>query len=295
MMKLSMSTNAYVRFSAAEAVRRIAAAGYQGVEILADAPHLYPYSLSHSELVSVERVLTSTGLEVANLNANTAVGFYGREFWEPLFEPSLANPDPVMRQWRVDYTRQCLDMAASLGCEHVSITSGRAVPGTPPERGLQFLCESLEKLLPHAERKGIRLGIEYEPGLLVENLWELRAVLDQFQSPFLGANLDLGHSHVLGEEPEEVLSTLSEKIFHVHLEDIRGRKHYHLIPGTGDMDLLDLIRMLRRRGFEGFLTLELYTYPHRADDAAREGLAYMLSILESSSDEANEKKPLMAP
>ena len=37
-MKLAFSTNAYTRFSLAEAIRDIGAAGFAGVEILADVP-----------------------------------------------------------------------------------------------------------------------------------------------------------------------------------------------------------------------------------------------------------------
>ena len=92
-MKLSFSTNAFVRYSVFEAVEQIAAIGYEGIELLADAPHLYADSVTSSDLNRLKNLLDRTGLIVANVNANTAVGYYGRQFWEPLFEPSLANPD----------------------------------------------------------------------------------------------------------------------------------------------------------------------------------------------------------
>lgn len=283
MMKLSFSTNAYVRFSVFEAVEHIAAIGYEGIEILADFPHLYPYSISRTDLVTLKRTLKRTGLMAANINANTAMGFYGRDFWEPLFEPSIANPDPFMRKWRVDYTRQCMDMAAALGCRHVSITSGRAVPGTPPEKGMEFLKASLEEILTYAEKRGVHIGMEYEPGLLIENFEELESLLNHYQSPYLGVNLDLGHSFVLGENPDKVIRCLSGKIFHVHLEDIRFSKHYHLIPGTGDMDIPHTLGLLSNHGFSGYVTIELYTYPHRPDEAAREAIQYMKTIMNEHS------------
>ncbi len=102
-MRLAFSTNAFVRFSVTEAIERISEIGYEGVEILADVPHLYPFSVSESELKELAAVLDRCGIRVANLNANTAMGYYGRTFWEPLFEPSLANPDRAARKWRIDY------------------------------------------------------------------------------------------------------------------------------------------------------------------------------------------------
>ena len=45
-MKLAFSTNAYTRFPLIEALRGIKAAGFAGVEILADAPHAYPDAMT---------------------------------------------------------------------------------------------------------------------------------------------------------------------------------------------------------------------------------------------------------
>ncbi len=101
-------------------------------------------------------------------------------------------------------------------------------------------------------------------------------------SPYLGANLDLGHSHVLGETPEKVISGLSSRIFHVHVEDIQGGKHYHLIPGRGDIDFNRLFTSLDRCGYSGFATVELYTYPHRPEEAAQQALDYLEGLLKGS-------------
>jgi fructoselysine 3-epimerase len=279
-MRLAFSTNAYVKFSLFEAVERIAAMGYEGVEILADAPHLYPYSVSDAELNRLAQLLARSGLQVANLNANTAMGYYGRTFWEPLFEPSLANPDPSARQWRIDYSKRCIDLAEVLGSPNVSLTSGRITPGCAPAEALGLLRESLEMVLEYAERAGIGIGMEYEPGLLVERYEELKAVLDEIPSSFFGANLDLGHSHVLGEDPETIIAGLSSKIFHIHIEDIQHRKHHHLIPGLGEMDFKKLFKILEENSYEGFATVELYSYPHEPDEAARQAFRYLQYVKE---------------
>jgi protein FrlC len=279
-MKLSFSTNAFVKYSVAEAVERIAVIGYTGVELLADAPHLYADSVTSSDLNQLRDIIDRTGLTVANINANTAVGYYARKFWEPLFEPSLANPDRELRKWRIAYSKKCIDMAASLDTPCVSLTSGRLVPGVSPDQSMSFLRESLEELLEYAEKRSIRIGIEYEPGLLIERCEELSELIREMKSSYLGANLDLGHSHVLGENPAKVVDTLSPRIFHIHIEDIKDRKHYHLIPGTGDMDFVKLFRILDDHNYEGFATVELYTYPHQPEAAAGQALSYLQNILD---------------
>jgi sugar phosphate isomerase/epimerase len=282
-MRLSFSTNAFVRRSIVEAVECIAAIGYPGVELLADRPHLYADSVSESDLKKLASVVDRTRLEVANINANTAVGYYGREFWEPLFEPSIANPDAELRRWRINYSKKCIEMAHMLNARCVSLTSGKLVPGTPPEKSRSLLIASLEELVTYAEKKGILIGIEYEPGLIVECCEELAELLDRIDSQYLGANLDLGHSHVLKEDPRAVLRTLGKRVFHVHIEDIRAQKHYHLIPGTGDMDFPDLFAGLQSIGYTGFVTVELYTYPQEPETAAKEAFRHLYPILDRSA------------
>lgn len=284
-MKLSFSTNAFVRFSIFEAIEHIASAGYDGVELLADTPHLYPPDVIPSDVRKLKSILRRTGISVCNVNANTAAGYYGRAFWEPLFEPSLANPETSERRWRIEYTKRCIEIAADLGSPNVSITSGRMVPGTDPMESMTFLKDSLSELIPFAENHGVRLGIEYEPGLLIECCEELRALLTEMRSPWLGANLDIGHSHVLGEDPEEVISSLGTAVFHIHLEDIRSRKHYHLIPGTGNLDFKRIFDLFAQHGIDGFATVELYTYPHAPNEAAARSLSYLRSLLQSDHKE----------
>ncbi|MGC8660131.1 MAG: sugar phosphate isomerase/epimerase family protein [Desulfomonilaceae bacterium] len=274
-VRLSFSCNAFVRYPVSEALKKIAEIGYEGVELLADAPHLYADSLSVADLENLCSVIEKTGLKVANVNANTAMGYYGRDFWEPLFEPSLANPDHDLRQWRLNYSMKCVDLAAFVGSPCVSVTSGRCVAGVQPTSSMALLKKSLAELADYAEKKSVCIGIEYEPGLLVECYDELAQLLEEIKSPSLGANLDLGHSHVLGEDPRKVISSLAGKLFHVHIEDIRGRKHYHLIPGTGDMNFGELLLALKDNHYKGFVTVELYTYTDQPTEAARQSFEFL--------------------
>ena len=276
-MKLSFSTNAFVRFSVTEAIEIIARAGYSGVEILADVPHLYPFATTGSDLAQIAACLDKNRVFAANINANNAVGYYGAKFWEPLFEPSLANPEPDARKWRIEFTKKCIDMAGFLACGNVSVTSGRMVPGVRPEKSLALLKLSLLEIVEYASGKDVRVGLEYEPGLLVERADELETLIREIGSGNFGANLDLGHSYLAGESPVEVARRLGSSIFHIHLEDIGGRKHYHLVPGEGDMDFQAIFLALDSIGYEGFVTVELYTCPENPEQAARQAIDYLNS------------------
>lgn len=277
-MKLSFSTNAFVRFSVPEAIEIIARAGYSGVEILADVPHLYPFSTTGAELAEIVSSLEKNQVLAANINANTAVGYYGAKFWEPLFEPSLANPDEDERKWRVEFTKKCIDMARFLSCRNVSVTSGRMVPGVRPRKSLALLRQSLLEIVEYAAVKNVRVGMEYEPGLLIERAEELAGLILEIGAENFGANLDLGHSRLAGEVSSQVTEMLASRIFHIHLEDISNRKHYHLIPGEGDIDFEDIFRALSAIDYDGFVTVELYTYPENPAQAAEKAFDYLIHL-----------------
>ena len=69
MMKLAFSTNAYLNHTFADAVARIAAIGYRGVEIMADVPHAWPAYLLPEQKQAIRDALAGHHLAVSNVTA----------------------------------------------------------------------------------------------------------------------------------------------------------------------------------------------------------------------------------
>lgn len=274
-MKLAFSTNAFGRHSLSYAIETIAAAGYAGVEILADKPHFYPDHLDAAEAHAVRRLLDRTGLGISNINANCTFGYWKDAPPEPFFEPSLISPEKKLRDDRIAMIGNVLRFAHAVGADNISITSGKALPTMPPDKAVAQLHESLKPVLDLAHQLNIKVGIECEPMLFIEYATELRGLIDDVGSALLGANLDLGHSVVIGEDIPATVQLLTGRIWNCHMEDLLGRKHYHLIPGTGTMDWAGIKAALQAAAYDRFLTVELYTYPDRPGEAARESVAFL--------------------
>jgi sugar phosphate isomerase/epimerase len=277
-VRLAYSTNAYTRFALDEAIERIAQLGFAGVEILCDAPHWFPGRTAQADAQRLAERLAALGLGVSSLNVNTANGYFAPLPPETVFEPSLSSRDPERRRWRLDYSIAALQLAQAVGAPCISVTSGRPDSGGTPEAGLSLFVDSLLRLCEAAEPLGVRVGVEYEPGLLVERARELVEIIDRVGSACLGANLDIGHSWLDGEEPEEAVSLLAGRIWNVHVEDIAGRKHFHLIPGEGELPFARYRAALDRSGYAGFYTVELYTYPEMPDEAGRRALKALREV-----------------
>jgi len=278
-MKLAYSTNAYTRTDLASALRSIAKTGYDAAEILCDHPHWLSHRVSEDEVAAIRRLLDRTGLAVSNLNANTANGYFDPRPPENVFEPSLSSSNETWRTWRIAYSIKTLQLAKQLGARCISVTSGQPASGGDPQTGIDILVDSLKRICEQADRLGLRVGIEYEPGLLVERASELAEVIDRVGAPCLGANFDIGHSYLCGETAQQAVSLLRGRIWNVHVEDILARKHYHRIPGEGDLPFADYFHALQDSGYDGYLTVELYTCAHQPEEAGKRSLAYLNGLL----------------
>jgi protein FrlC len=268
-MQLAFSTNAFTRFTLEEALRDIQAAGFAGAEILADRPHAYPGDVSPEMITKIRGQLASLNLAVSNVNANCTFGYWNDAPAEPYFEPSLISPYPDHRSDRVMLIGKTMELAVGIGAKNISITSGRMLAGVPPQVAHAQFEESILGVLKLADRYNINVGIECEPGLFIEYVDELRQWIDRIGHPRLGANLDIGHSQVIGESIPHAIELLGDRIWNIHVEDIPGRKHYHLIPGEGTIDWPEVRAALERIGYHRFLTVELYTHTADPQSAAK--------------------------
>ena len=274
-MKLAFSTNAYSKHPLTTALRGIKQAGFEGVEILADVPHAYPDAIDANLTSEVKRELETLGLAVSNINVNCSFGYWKDAPPEPYFEPGLISPNPQHRADRTRLIMKALEFARDVGAKNVSITSGRMLGGMPPEPAARQFAESIRPILDRADKLDVNVGIECEPGLYLEYVAELREWIDRLNHPRLGANLDIGHSQVIGESIPEVVKMLNSRIWNMHVEDIPGRKHYHMIPGQGTLDWQGLKRALEEIRYPNFLTVELYTHWQNPQEAADQSYRFL--------------------
>jgi sugar phosphate isomerase/epimerase len=279
MLQLAFSTNAYLKFSFAEAVRRLAAIGYAGVEIMADVPHAWPACLLEEQKQSIRQSLADHGLAISNVNAfmMNAISDPRQRYWHP----SWIEPDRNYRQIRIDHTRRALTLARELGARCITTEPGGPLePGGSWAAALRLFVEGLKPVAEHAEKEGVLLLIEPEPDLIVETADQFLELMQHIDSPAVGLNFDIGHFYCVGDEPAPTVRRLAKYVRHFHLEDIAAtRIHHHLIPGEGVIDLAATLRAVREIGYDGWITVELYPYVDDPDAAARTAFERVTKIL----------------
>jgi sugar phosphate isomerase/epimerase len=270
-LQFGFSTNAFREYTLAESIDEIAAAGYDGVELLFDEPHLYPPTAEASDYAAVREALGRNGVAISNCNAFMLTAI------ESFVHPSFVEPDPEYRRRRIDYTLAALDAAAELDADHISIEPGGPIPdGKSREWALETYHEGLAEVASRAEDVGVDVLVEPEPDLLVESSDQLLALLDRVDSDRVGCNFDAGHLFCVGEDPAEAVERLAPHTAHYHLEDIPAdRTHEHTQLGEGGMDVEGFLGAVEDSGYDGFVTVELYPYQETAAETAREAMAYL--------------------
>jgi sugar phosphate isomerase/epimerase len=270
-MQFGFSANAFREYGPVETIEILADVGFDGVELLLDEPHLYPPATDEADVSVVEAALDDAGVAISNCNAFMLTAVEG------FHHPSYIEPDPDYRQRRIDYTREALQLADALGAGYISIEPGGPLPeGKSYQWGVETFAGSLREVLPVAERLGVDLLIEPEPGLLIETSDQFLDFLDRIDSTAVGCNFDAGHLFCVEEDPASAVSKLEAHTVHYHLEDIPAdRSHEHTQLGEGAVDIDGFLEAVEATGYDGYVTVELYPYQETAADTAREAYGYL--------------------
>lgn len=141
---------------------------------------------------------------------------------------------------------------------------------------LESFAQLWSPILDVCRDAGIRYALEVHPGQLAFDLYSAEMVLDAVHGrEELGFILDPSHLHWLGVDPVEFVRRFPEKIYHVHIKDIRltlnGRSSLlnsylpdgdprrgweYRSPGHGGVDWESFIRALNEAGYQGPLAVE---------------------------------------
>lgn len=170
----------------------------------------------------------------------------------------IASPVEELRRASVVELRRCLDVFAAVGAEWMNVH-----PRTSPMHDRAFMVEQNLKTLSELAEYGKKVGV----GVMVENLpgtfndaEQLAELLEPL--PELGLLLDIGHANLLttANTTPEILAAHGSRLTHVHVSDNRGGTlDLHLPLGAGTLDIGAALRTLKSCGYDGTITLEVFS------------------------------------
>ena len=233
-MRLGCNTVLFGGTDLATALRHIAWAGYEYVELAAIkgmCEHVRP-DLGSEHAREVRKLLAEYGLEATAMEAATT-----------------------------DHSRldSLFGLAGELGVPIVNIGSGGA---TGDEESTRQAIAHIGELARLAGQHGVRLAVKPHVGQAIYNSATALRLMNEVREPALGLNFDPSHLYRAGEEPQEVARQWGTHIITSHFRDCASREQRvgppeTQIPGRGIVDLPATLHALHVAGYAGPLNLEV--------------------------------------
>ena len=249
-MLLGYNTNGFAHHRLENAIVVLAELGYRSLALTLDYHALNPFDPDLARQLAALKAL----LEKHSLRSVVETG--ARFLLDPRrkHQPTLLSPIPD-RERRLDFLKRAVDIAADLGSDAVSFWSGKPDASASPQEPMERLAEGCLQLCRHAEARQVRLAFEPEPGMFIDTMDRFAELRDRVDHPLFGLTIDIGHLHCLGEVPiADQLRRWRERLWNVHIEDMRRGVHDHLMFGEGEIDFGEVFGRSERSAMEAAST-----------------------------------------
>lgn len=288
--QLGYGTNGFANHRLDDALGIIADLGYTGVALTLDHHHLDPFADDiGAQADRVAARLDRLGLRVV---VETGTRY--------LLDPRLKHHPTLVsdgQDVRVDFLSRAVRIAAALGADCVSFWSGVSPSTVEPAVAWARLRSGVDAVLQRAVEHGVPLGLEPEPGMVVERLADALRLRGELGSPELfGITLDVGHC--VAVEPRDAAACIREAgdlLVNVQLDDMLPGVHEHLEFGDGDLDLPGTLAALTEVGYRGLAAVELPRHSHAAPEVARRAIEALRTALDHPWLVAAERSVRSAP
>lgn len=194
--------------------------------------------------------------------------------------------DESIRAKGVERVKQDIAKAAELGLKTAFVCLVPADHAAPRRDNFAIFIETYPEIVAFAESKGVSLAMEPWPGpapyypTLACTPEMYRAIFDKITSPALGICYDPSHFVRIGVDYIRVLEEFGERVRHAHGKDTEilheGRYLYgtirpsfgtkigwsegdwrYTIPGSGEVNWTKVAALLRIKGYDGVISIEL--------------------------------------
>ena len=227
-----------------EVLRAVKEAGYDGIDL--------PGSPSTMDGAEWKKRVADSGLVSPEVLGAWGYGHAGEV-------RNLASKEDDVRNYAVQYAKDCVDLAADAGASMVEVCAAQpAVPELPfPKDPIGLLRDrfrmSLKEICAHAKEKGINIVMEplnsYEgfPGVLT-TIYEAKMYIDDLGLDNLGIQPDVFHMNLEEGSIPDALRAVAPHIWHFHLNETNHYSH-----GMGHADYKAIFRILKGIHYDGFL------------------------------------------
>ena len=216
-----------------------------------DAVEIFPACAASFPVAELRDCLAGAGLALAAVG--TGAGWVPRVL-------HLCHPEPAVRGQARQFITAIVAVAADFAAPAIiGSMQGSAGSRMPREEALDHLAIALAELSEHAARRGQPLLYEplnrYETDLFNRQA-EAAAFLESRGLVHVRLLCDLFHMNIEEADPAAALAAVAGRVGHVHWADSNRRA-----MGLGHTDAPTIATALKRIGYAGFLSAEVFPAP----------------------------------
>jgi sugar phosphate isomerase/epimerase len=164
-----------------------------------------------------------------------------------------------LRRAAIDELKRAIEFFAEVGVGWMNVHPDGHAPFVDEPAVVRRNVESVRELIEFGRPIGVQIMIENVPGRF-NAVPQLAPIFDAL--PDAALHLDIGHCNlsVPRNTAPDLIATFARRLAHVHLHDNRGgHADLHLALGMGDLDVAAHVRQLRASGYDGTITLEVFS------------------------------------
>jgi sugar phosphate isomerase/epimerase len=258
--------------------------GYDCVEVMCWPPgkakrryagvtHIDVTKLSKSYIREIQDLVKETGVEISSL------GYY----------PNPMTPDKAEAKVYRGHIKKVITASAQLGVNCMTTFIGRDWTKSVDDNWSTFK-QTWKPIIKHAEKQGVKVGIENCPMLFSGDEWPggknlaispkiWRSMFEEISSKNFGLNYDPSHLVWMQMDYLTPIRDFADRFHHVHAKDVRVDQHrldevgilahpleYHTpkLPGLGEVNWGKFFSYLTESGYDGPVCVEV-------EDRAYEG------------------------
>lgn len=265
-MKFAICNETYGNWPFDKVCRDIASCGYDGVEIAPFTLKEDPRKLHEHEAREAGRVARDAGLEVVGLH------------WL-LVKPGgmhITAADDSVRRHTGKFLRHLAHLCAAMGGKVMVLGSPKqrnVERGTSYEEAFARGAEVCRDVCEAAGPLGVTLALEplstKETNFLTSAAETVR-LIQAVDHPACRLHLDVKAMSSEADPIEKVIADSAKHTAHFHANDpnLRG-------PGFGETDFGPIAAALKRTGYNGYVSVEVFDYSPDPQTIARESIRYL--------------------
>jgi hexulose-6-phosphate isomerase len=235
----------------AECFKQAKAAGFDAMELAVG--YDFPLDISIDDARRIRDAADAAKVQIATIWVS-----------EPLHANPLNAPDPAVRARGGEAIRTAIRIATAMNCQALLLYAVRLGSGPRFQYGSQDTWDrysaELRKLIPDAEQAKVWLNPENVWNKFLLSPLEMRAFVDQFQSPWVQTHFDTGNVMQYGY-PEDWILTLGSRIKRIHFKDYklsdRGEQGHFTDLLKGDVNWKGVMNALVKIGYSGVISPEI--------------------------------------